>query len=288
MQKTKLDRNARALAGLGFLLVAAACARRETSPGSTAAGAASGVLPSGSAPESAERRPAAGGDDAAKAELARARAERRTEREHLVRSLMREGISDERVLAALRAVPRHRFVPDAVRGAAYANRPLPIGWDQTISQPYIVAAMTQAALPQASDRCLEIGTGSGYQAAVLAELCDSTYSIEYLPELAEFGGANLRSLGYDVQLRTGDGYRGWPEAAPFDVVLVTAAPEKVPEPLLEQLAVGGRLVIPVGPRDGVQSLELWKRVRPGKGPDAFEHRTLADVRFVPFLGDGGR
>lgn len=197
-----------------------------------------------------------------------------------------EGVDDARVLAAMRRVPRHRFVPESVRGAAYADRPLPIGWGQTISQPYIVAAMTAAVAPKPTDRCLEIGTGSGYQAAVLAELCAQTYSIEYLEPLAEFARTNLKALGYAIELRHGDGYRGWPEAAPFDVIVVTAAPERVPEPLLEQLALQGRLVVPVGSRGGVQNLELWTRKAPGRGPESFERRTLARVRFVPFLGDG--
>jgi len=215
--------------------------------------------------------------------------ERQTERDRLVRlALEDEDIKDERVLRAMRKVPRHMFVPEASRAEAYANRPLAIGYGQTISQPYIVAAMTEAAAPKASDRCLEIGTGSGYQAAVLAELCAKTYSIEYLPEVAAFGERNLRALGYGadtVELRVGDGFLGWPEAAPFQVILVTAAPEKVPPPLLEQLALHGRLVIPLGPEHGVQQLERWTRQQPGTLPEAFTRDILMGVRFVPFLGD---
>lgn len=215
--------------------------------------------------------------------------ERKAEREHMVRATIEaEGVRDPRVLAAMRRVPRHRFVPETVRGEAYADRPLPIGWGQTISQPYTVAVMTEAALPTPRERCLEIGTGSGYQAAVLAELCGSTFSIEYVPELAQFAAKNLRSLDYEVELRTGDGYVGWPEAAPFDVIIVTAAPERVPEPLLEQLAIGGRLVIPLGPDGAVQKLALFTRRKPGRDASAFERRELADVRFVPFLGEGQR
>jgi protein-L-isoaspartate(D-aspartate) O-methyltransferase len=206
----------------------------------------------------------------------------------LVQLLEEQGVMDQRVLQALRTVPRHEFVPDDVRSMAYADRPLPIGHGQTISQPYIVAAMTEAAAPEPTSKCLEIGTGSGYQAAVLAEVCGEVYSIEYLPMVAKFGERNLRRLGYGpkrVHLRVGDGYQGWPSAAPFDVVVVTAAPEKVPPPLLQQLAVGGRLVIPVGPEDDVQFLERWTRARQGSGPDALDRDRLMGVRFVPFLGD---
>jgi protein-L-isoaspartate(D-aspartate) O-methyltransferase len=216
--------------------------------------------------------------------------ERVSEREGLVRQgIAGAGVTDERVLKVMRKVPRHAFVPVDVAEEAYANRPLPIGHGQTISQPYIVAAMTEAAQPKPTDRCFEIGTGSGYQAAVLAELCQSVYSIEYLPKVAAFGAKNLRRLGYSnekVKLRVGDGYKGWPEAAPFDVIVVTAAPEHVPKPLLEQLALRGRLVIPVGPERRVQHLQRWVREKPGPGEDAFSIETLMDVRFVPFLGDG--
>jgi protein-L-isoaspartate(D-aspartate) O-methyltransferase len=188
----------------------------------------------------------------------------------------------------MRQVPRHRFVPEAVQASAYADRPLPIGDGQTISQPFIVAFMSDAAQIKATDRCLEIGTGSGYQAAVLAELCKRTFSIEYLPAVARRGAEHLRAAGYGarVQLRTGDGYAGWPDAAPFDVILVTAAPETTPPPLLEQLAMGGRLVIPVGKRKGAQQLRRITRVAAGSG--GLRSEDLLSVRFVPFLGDGGR
>ncbi len=209
--------------------------------------------------------------------------ERAEERAQMVRGIDQDGVADERVLAAMRKVPRHAFVLPGYRDLAYADRPLPIVGGQTISQPYIVAFMTEAVRPSDSDKCLEIGTGSGYQAAVLAELCKQTYSIEYLPAVARFGEENLRGLGYApgrVHLRTGDGYVGWPEAAPFNAIIVTAAPSKVPRPLLDQLAVGGRLVIPVGPAWDVQRLELWTRTRTG-----FTTKQLAAVAFVPFLGD---
>jgi len=204
-------------------------------------------------------------------------------------SMEARDIDDPRVLAAMRKVPRHAFVPDTVEREAYEDHPLPIGGGQTISQPYIVAFMTQAARPGPNERCLEIGTGSGYQAAVLAEVCGATYSIEYLPEVARAGRANLRRLGYfpdRVQLRVGDGYLGWPEAAPFQVIVVTAAPERVPPPLLEQLDLGGRLVVPVGPQSRYQELERWTRKRPGSKRDAFEVERMMTVRFVPFLGKG--
>jgi protein-L-isoaspartate(D-aspartate) O-methyltransferase len=214
------------------------------------------------------------------------------EREALVKESIEErGINNSRVLAAMRKVERHRFVPEQARAAAYADRPLYIGHGQTISQPYIVAYMTQAVAPQPKDKCLEIGTGSGYQAAVLAEVCAKVFSIEYVPELAAFAKRNLRAAGYGpdrVALSSGDGYRGWPEEAPFDVIVVTAAPQRVPQPLLEQLAVGGRLVVPVGPQDDAQWLELWVRREKGSGPGALAVDRLLPVRFVPLLGEGSR
>jgi len=214
------------------------------------------------------------------------------QRERLVQQTMQSrGISNARVLAAMRKVPRHRFVPPHAAGAAYADRPLAIGYGQTISQPYIVAYMTQAVAPGPDDRCLEIGTGSGYQAAVLAEVCGKVYSIEYVPELAKFAKQNLRAAGYGperVELLTGDGYQGWPEAAPFAAVVVTAAPRRVPQPLLDQLKLGGRLVAPVGPQDSAQQLELWTRTRRGQLSGDFVMTPLIGVRFVPFVGKAER
>ncbi|HEU4581987.1 MAG TPA: protein-L-isoaspartate(D-aspartate) O-methyltransferase [Polyangiaceae bacterium] len=216
--------------------------------------------------------------------------EQREERERMVRAQIEaRGIEDPRVLEALRTVPRHRFVPEHSREGAYADSPLPIAGDQTISQPYIVAFMSEAAQISPSDRCLEIGTGSGYQTAVLAELCREVYSVEYLPEVAAFGRENLGALGYlerGVHLRVGDGYEGWPEFAPYDVILVTAAPRRVPKPLLRQLALGGRLLSPVG-LEREQNLELWTRRRAGDGRAAFSREILFGVRFVPFLGAHG-
>lgn len=225
------------------------------------------------------------------AAFAQASLEHKAKRQRMVEEqLVKRGITDVRVLDAMRTVPRHRFVPKALELAAHEDGPLPIVGGQTISQPYIVAFMTEAARAPRAGRCLEIGTGSGYQAAVLAELCGETYSIEYLPEVAEFGRRNLEALGYldrGVHLRVGDGYAGWPERAPFDAIVVTAAPERVPAPLLEQLAVGGRLVIPVGGQYS-QQMEVWTRLRPGSDSSAFSRERSFGVRFVPFLGPGGK
>lgn len=189
------------------------------------------------------------------------------------------GIRDTRVLAAMRAVPRHAFVPGEERARAYADRPLPIGYGQTISQPYIVAFMTEAADLSPDERVLEVGTGSGYQAAVLAEVAAEVYTIEIVEPLATQAAQTLAELGYTtVHVRSGDGYRGWPEAAPFDAVLVAAAAPRVPQPLLDQLALGGRLVIPVG--DSVQELEIYTRTA-----DGFSVRRTLAVMFVPMTGE---
>jgi protein-L-isoaspartate(D-aspartate) O-methyltransferase len=213
---------------------------------------------------------------------------RRDELERLIRETIESrGIQDPRVLDVLRGVPRHAFVPELVARAAYQDCPLPIGWGQTISQPYIVALMTEAAMPDASDRCLEIGTGSGYQTAVLSMLCQEVYSIEQASDLFNQGQRNLQHAGYlngQVHLRCGDGYYGWPEAAPFDLIVVTAAPPKVPEPLVLQLAMRGRLIIPIGPEMGIQRLERWTRCDQGCCREAFTVEGLLDVRFVPMVG----
>jgi protein-L-isoaspartate(D-aspartate) O-methyltransferase len=200
-------------------------------------------------------------------------------RDEMVREQIEaRGIRDPRVLAALRAVPRHELVPESQRASAYADRPLPIGSGQTISQPYIVAYMSEALALAAGARVLEIGTGSGYQAAVLAELGAEVYSIEIVPELAQRAQRDLARLGYSrVQVREGDGYAGWPEAAPFDAILLTAAPERVPQPLLDQLAKGGRLIAPVG--ELVQEL-----VRFTRGASEIREERLIPVRFVPMTG----
>ncbi len=188
------------------------------------------------------------------------------------------GITDPAVLAAMRAVPRHRFVPAPMRDLAYEDTALPIAARQTISQPTIVALMTATIHPHKAMRVLEIGTGSGYQAAVLAECVKEVDTIEIVPELGRGAEALLRELGYrNVRVRIGDGYGGWPERAPYDAILLTAAPERVPQPLLDQLRTGGRLVAPVG-RD-VQDLVVITRTERGTTT-----RVIAAVRFVPMTG----
>lgn len=203
------------------------------------------------------------------------------EREAMVeRQIAARGIDDERVLRAMRRVPRHEFVPPEQRRHAYEDRPLPIGLDQTISQPYIVALMSAALGLEGGETVLEIGTGSGYQTAILSELAARVYTIEILPELAANADSVLGRLGCtNVTVRTGDGYAGWPEAAPFAAILVTAAPPHVPQPLLSQLAVGGRLVLPVG---AGEAQDLVRIVRTETG---YERTTLAAVRFVPMTGE---
>jgi protein-L-isoaspartate(D-aspartate) O-methyltransferase len=200
-------------------------------------------------------------------------------REAMVRDQIEaRGVRDPRVLAALRSVPRHRFVPASQAGSAYEDHPLGIGWDQTISQPFIVAFMTEALELDGSERVLEIGTGSGYQAAVLAECAREVWSIEIVEPLARRAADTLREAGYGaVHLRIGDGYAGWPEAAPFDAILVTAAPDHVPQPLLDQLADGGRMILPVGGAE--QELVLIER----RGEE-LTRRSVLPVMFVPMTG----
>jgi protein-L-isoaspartate(D-aspartate) O-methyltransferase len=189
----------------------------------------------------------------------------------------RDKLSDS-VLRAMRTVPRHRFVPPGLAGEAYRNHPLPIGLGQTISQPFIVALMTELLDPRPDMRVLEIGTGSGYQAAVLAECVAKVYTVEIVAPLGERARETLKELGYkNVEVRIGDGYKGWPEAAPFDAIMVTAAPDHIPQPLIDQLAPKGRIVIPVGSRYGNQELLIITKDADGR---AVTRRTIA-VRFVP-------
>jgi protein-L-isoaspartate(D-aspartate) O-methyltransferase len=199
-------------------------------------------------------------------------------REVMVESPIKaRGVSDEAVLAALLNVPRHEFVPPEYQSQAYEDHPLPIGYGQTISQPYIVAVMTELIELQPGERVLEIGTGSGYQAAILAQITDAVYTIEIIPELAERAQETFDRLGYDqIVAKQADGYWGWEEYAPFDAIIVTAAPDHVPQPLVNQLADGGKMVIPVGPPGGYQSLWLIER----KGDEVLRY-NWGGVRFVP-------
>ena len=204
-------------------------------------------------------------------------------RKVLIDYLRESGIADERVLAAMAAVPREHFVPAALRHQAYEDYPLEIGEGQTISQPSVVARITELAEVTPRDRVLEIGAGSGYQAAVLAELVKEVYTIEIVEPLARRAEADLKRLGCtNVHVRAGDGYQGWPEAAPFDAIMVTCAPEAVPQPLIAQLKDGGRMIIPVGPM-GNQQLVLLR-----KEGERLEKRAVLPVRFVPMTGAAGR
>ncbi len=194
--------------------------------------------------------------------------------------LMTRGITDARVLAAMAKMPREEFVPPESRAASYEDGPLQIGHGQTISQPYIVAFMTEQLRPKPSDRVLEIGTGSGYQAAILAGLVKDVYTIEIIDALAKDAEATLQRLGYkNVHVRVGDGYRGWPEYAPFDAITVTCAPDHVPQPLIDQLKEGGRMIIPVG-GFGNQELYLLE-----KKNGQLQRRSVLPVRFVPMAGE---
>jgi len=191
------------------------------------------------------------------------------------------GVTDPRVLGVMRTVPRHLFVPATRAADAYADHAVSIGYDATISQPYVVAVMTEQAAVRPGARVLEVGTGSGYQAALLAELGADVYTIEIVEQLARRAEATLRRAGYPrVHVRAGDGYRGWPEAAPFDAILITAGAPRVPQPLLDQLATGGRLVIPVDVGDGAQELQVHERSASG-----ITVRRVLGVRFVPMTGE---
>jgi protein-L-isoaspartate(D-aspartate) O-methyltransferase len=192
--------------------------------------------------------------------------------------IINRGITDRETIESLKKVPRHLFVSAGYESDAYGDYPLPIGYGQTISQPYIVAFMTESVKPSSKKKALEIGTGSGYQAAVLAGIIDTVYTIEIIEELAREAEARFKMLGYrNIITRSGDGYNGWIEHAPFDIIIVTAAAEIIPKPLIDQLAENGRLIIPVGPQAGAQELKLVVKKK-GKA----EIKDLLPVRFVPF------
>jgi protein-L-isoaspartate(D-aspartate) O-methyltransferase len=205
---------------------------------------------------------------------------RHNERDRMVaRWVMAGGVTDKAVLAAMRRVPRHAFVPKEYAGMAYEDRALPIGHEQSISQPSLVAYMIETLELRGDEKVLEIGTGSGYQAAVLAELVPQVFTIEIIPPLAKQAQETLADLDYqNIRVRTADGYRGWPEEAPFDAIIMTAAPLHIPPPLLEQLAVGGRLITPIG--GFIQDLVLVRRTATG-----YERKRLLPVRFVPMTGE---
>lgn len=200
-------------------------------------------------------------------------------RERMVELIKSRGIKDKRVLSAMLKVPRHLFVDKSLWRSAYDDRPLPIGFGQTISQPYIVALMTESLDIKMGDKVLEIGTGSGYQYAILAELTDKVYSVEIIEELGKRADRVLKSLGYKVKIKIDDGYNGWEEYAPFDAIIVTCAPDHVPPPLIQQLKVGGRMAIPVGPTGLYQTLWLITKEK----EDKLVYKNLGDVLFVPLV-----
>ncbi|MFC4871442.1 protein-L-isoaspartate(D-aspartate) O-methyltransferase [Negadavirga shengliensis] len=203
-------------------------------------------------------------------------------REKMVKTqIVSRGITDPLVLDAMRKVERHLLVPNSQRGNAYADRPLPIGDGQTISQPYIVAYMTELIQPKKGMKVLEIGTGSGYQAAVLAEIVEEVYTVEIVEPLGKRAEKDLKGMGYEnIHVKIGDGYQGWPENGPYDAILVTAAAEEVPSPLVDQLKEGGRIIIPIGPRGKTQEL-----IRLEKRKGKIRETNLGAVRFVPFTRD---
>jgi len=205
---------------------------------------------------------------------------RQAERDRMVdRYIIPHGIKDRAVLDAMRRVPRHRFIPLPYSASAYNDAPLPIGQGQTISQPSLVAFMTEALSLQGAKKVLEVGTGSGYQAAVLAEIVPHVFTIEIVEPLARQAAQTLDELGYrNIRTRVGDGYHGWPEESPFDAIIVTAAPDHVPQPLLDQLAVGGRLILPVGKAFQEQELALYRKTK-----DGYERKRLELVIFVPLI-----
>ena len=269
-----------AAAALCALWAATACAAGEGTPGLAPFFQRTGTPQPGPTSRAATVEAGPSLSDAEQANFARRRKRMVAEQMRASSSGDRRAdITDARVLQAMETVPRHRFVPIEYLDEAYADHPLPIGYGQTISQPYIVALMTASLAIQPGDKVLEIGTGSGYQAAVLAELTDQVFTVEILEPLARTALARLRELGYrQVQVKIGDGYFGWEEQAPFDAIIVTAAPDHIPQPLIRQLKDGGRLLIPVGPPGGYQT--LWKIVKRG---DRLTNVNLGGVQFVPLV-----
>lgn len=215
--------------------------------------------------------------------LLRAQTSWESQRHRMVaEQIVARGVSDKRVLEAMRSVPRHEFVPEKYRDRAYGDFPMSIGLEQTISQPYIVAFMSEQLDLQPTHRLFELGTGSGYQAAVASRLVSEVYTVEIVPELADRADSTLSRLGYDnIHVRAGDGWAGWPEVAPFDRIIVTAAAEELPEPLLQQLRAGGKMILPLGQPGAVQQLVLVEKSKDGK----IVLRELLPVRFVPVTGD---
>ena len=257
-----------ALSGVAILSLLTGCAP-QAQPTEPAAGpAATPVTPTVAATNSPSP-PAQEGDDWLE------------ERMKMVDTqIRRRGVTDQEVLAAMESVPRHEFVPDHLKGQAYADHPLPIGYGQTISQPYIVALMTELLQLKHTDRVLEIGTGSGYQAAILGQIVAEVYTVEIVEPLAIEARERLKRLGYtNVHTLHADGYYGWQEHAPYDAIIVTAAPDHIPQPLVQQLKDGGQLVIPVGPPGGYQT--LWQITKEG---DQIKKRNVTGVLFVPLTG----
>ena len=272
----------RAAGVAAILLVLAAapgCSTAAESP-APAEPEATAAMPPAAKPEKADAPSAKAGEDKEKKWTPPRFTARQDERDRMVETIRTYGCTDKAVLAAMAAVPRHEFVPANVASLAYRDSPLPTAHGQTISQPYMVAEMTRLLRLKDGDKVLEIGTGSGYQAAVLTHFTPHVYTIEIIKSLAETAAKRLKRLGYDVaKVRHGDGHVGWPEEAPFDAIIGTAVAGKVPPALIEQLKVGGRMVIPIGPTHGVQRLMLVEKDAPG----LVRQRSIMLVRFVPML-----
>jgi len=273
----------RAAGVAAILLVLAAapgCSTAAENPASAGPEATAAIPPPAAKPEKADAHSAKAGEAKEKKWTPPRFTARQDERDRMVETIRTYGCTDKAVLAAMAAVPRHEFVPANVASLAYWDRPLPTAHGQTISQPYMVAEMTRLLRLKDGDKVLEIGTGSGYQAAVLTHFTAHVYTIEIIKSLAETAAKRLKRLGYDVvRVRHGDGHFGWPQEAPFDAIIGTAVAGKVPPALIKQLKVGGRMVIPIGPTHGVQRLMLVEKDAPG----LVRQRSIMLVRFVPML-----